>query len=174
MNEAQMNEDIRKVYEQMKQEASEQPFSQVEAGVNQYRRGLERAVRAIQEAFPYLAQPSPAERPPNLFDIELTVRCPSNWRTHDVRAWIGKQLTEGELATVHVSRHDAKACPWISVKDRLPEKSHTVLMTCAHDHSFGVQFGHYLGNAHGWMLTHGAFTQYAITHWMELPEMPKA
>ena len=68
---------------------------------------------------------------------------------------------------------------WISVKDRLPNLYHMVLITGRNSAggSFGVIKGSYDGNEAGWYRDDVA--QYAnsredvITHWMPLPESPE-
>ena len=58
---------------------------------------------------------------------------------------------------------------WISVKDRLPENSDTVLIT----HKGGVSFGWY--NGRYW--ERGASTKHreirTVSHWMPLPKAPE-
>ena len=62
---------------------------------------------------------------------------------------------------------------WIPVTERLPEDSmQKVLVFVPHIHGDIVDGGRYLG-ADGWVLEGWYLTQFAVTHWMPLPEPPE-
>lgn len=58
---------------------------------------------------------------------------------------------------------------WISVKDRLPKDSDDVLI-CSKGEIVALGFH---SDAHGWVNRTHIFNS-EITHWMLLPELPKA
>ena len=66
----------------------------------------------------------------------------------------------------HLIAHSVTVQEWISVKDRLPDCADTVL---AVDRDGIMSTAYYVGYWHGG----GDLDEYAVTHWMPLPQPPK-
>ena len=76
----------------------------------------------------------------------------------DIYNWVGKGVTVQE---------------WVSVKDRLPEESGMYIVTANDGHAQRVSFVLWQKKNRMWNLV-GARSYWRVTHWMPLPQPPKA
>ena len=70
----------------------------------------------------------------------------------------------------HLIANGVTVQEWISVKDRLPEKFHSVLAARKIGDWFGIDIES-IGATDKW--SGDVFTDHEVTHWMPLPQPPK-
>lgn len=75
---------------------------------------------------------------------------------------------------------NTRASGWIPCSKRMPEDDEEVLFAVTYPWDKGKKPNVKLGRHHGknekgrWTVYYGAFLDYEVTHWMPLPEPPKA
>ena len=75
------------------------------------------------------------------------------------------------IAADHLTANDMTVQEWISVKERLPEDSRSVIL-CTRSRIVGVGF--YSKTTRNWVQHYSGGGIYVdVTHWMPLPEPPK-
>lgn len=62
---------------------------------------------------------------------------------------------------------------WIPVSERLPENREDVLVVAFWHERWNVQWGWYAPNGKVWHIGLMEETDYPVSHWMPLPELPK-
>ena len=92
---------------------------------------------------------------------------------YEERSWCQRDLARDALEQIEVLEaiiKDKEKSPWISVKDRLPDKE-SMLCLVISDGDLYVSHWHWSGGG-AWFFTDGEY-DCNVTHWAKAPELPK-